>query len=252
VSDAYAYDPYGNLLGHTGDSDQPFTYVGQYGVRREPVGSLYDMRARVYDPQTARFLTRDLLWPVLGDIDSLNPYQYAYQNPLRYVDPAGAYVFTGFGGGPVDAGGTGFGVSYAGPQGWSAPQLPQRPGGRRGGGPIMFGESSREAPNKPAGSQNQQEQERQHSFEAAREAYEIYESLGVQAIQETTQTLAVGALVEVFGVAATRANLLVAGAMGWVEAGSHAYIWATEGSGAAAADAPITYAIVSAIWGLFD
>jgi RHS repeat-associated protein len=89
VSDAYAYDPYGNLLGHTGDSDQPFTYVGQYGVLREPVGSLYDMRARVYDPETARFLTRDPVWPLPDDVESLNPYHYAYQNPLRYVDPQG-------------------------------------------------------------------------------------------------------------------------------------------------------------------
>ncbi len=89
VSDAYAYDPYGNLLGQTGTSDQPFTYVGQYGVRREPVGHLYDMRARAYDPTTIRFLTRDPLWPNLQDPSSLNPYQYAYQNPLRYLDPMG-------------------------------------------------------------------------------------------------------------------------------------------------------------------
>ncbi|MBM4460984.1 MAG: RHS repeat-associated core domain-containing protein, partial [Chloroflexi bacterium] len=89
VSDAYAYDPYGNLLGQTGSSDQPFTYVGQYGVRREPAGNLYDMRARAYDPITARFLTRDPLWPALTDPQGLNPYQYANQNPLRYIDPQG-------------------------------------------------------------------------------------------------------------------------------------------------------------------
>jgi RHS repeat-associated protein len=89
VSDAYAYDPYGNLLGHTGTSDQPFTYVGRYGVRWEPVGALYDMRARAYDPATARFLSRDPVWPDLTDPRSLNPYQYAYQNPLRYIDPRG-------------------------------------------------------------------------------------------------------------------------------------------------------------------
>jgi len=92
VSDAYAYDPYGELLGHTGTSDQPFTYVGRYGVRFEPVGGLYDMRARVYDPATARFLTRDPVWPVLVDVQSLNPYQYAYQNPLRYIDPWGTQL----------------------------------------------------------------------------------------------------------------------------------------------------------------
>ncbi len=97
VTDAYAYDPYGNLLGHTGASDQPFTYVGRYGVRREPVGGLYDMRARTYDPAAARFLTRDPVWPVPADPESLNPYQYAYQSPLRYVDPRGLQTrLTGF------------------------------------------------------------------------------------------------------------------------------------------------------------
>ncbi|RLF31329.1 MAG: hypothetical protein DRN07_07420, partial [Thermoplasmata archaeon] len=93
VTDAYAYDPYGNLLGHQGGSDQPFTYVGRYGVRWEPVGSLYDMRARAYDPATARFLTRDPVWPLLADPQSLNVYQYVLQNPLQYVDPAGAQLF---------------------------------------------------------------------------------------------------------------------------------------------------------------
>ncbi len=93
VSDAYAYDPYGRLLGQTGSSDQPFTYVGQYGVRREPVGNLYDMRARAYDPLTTRFLTRDPVWPNTRDPESLNPYQYAAQDPLRHIDPQGTQIW---------------------------------------------------------------------------------------------------------------------------------------------------------------
>jgi RHS repeat-associated protein len=98
VTDAYAYDPYGNPLGHTGGSDQPFTYVGRYGVRWEPVGGLYDMRARHYDPAAARFLSRDPVWPTLAEPESLNPYQYANQNPLHYIDPLGtqpAHIFGG-------------------------------------------------------------------------------------------------------------------------------------------------------------
>ena len=89
VSDGYAYDPYGNLLSQTGTSDQPFTYVGAYGVRREPAGNLYRMRARCYDPGTARFLSRDPVWPVPADPQSLNPYQYAALNPSRYIDHLG-------------------------------------------------------------------------------------------------------------------------------------------------------------------
>ncbi|MBN1508977.1 MAG: RHS repeat protein [Sedimentisphaerales bacterium] len=89
VSDSYAYDPYGNLLAHSGPSDQPFTFVGQYGVRWEPVGTLCHMGARYYDPAAARFLSRDPAWPVPADPHSLNPYQYVAQNPLHYIDHSG-------------------------------------------------------------------------------------------------------------------------------------------------------------------
>jgi RHS repeat-associated protein len=95
MADAYCYDPYGMLLGHTGASDQPFTYVGRFGVRWEPVGGLYDMRARYYDPASARFLSRDPAWPELEELLSLNPYAYAAQNPLRYIDPEGTLAEPG-------------------------------------------------------------------------------------------------------------------------------------------------------------
>jgi RHS repeat-associated protein len=88
VSDAYAYDPYGNLLAHTGSSVQPFTFVGRHGVRQE--GGLYQMGARYYDPQTTRFLSREPLWPNLGDPRQLSPYQYALGDPVNYVDPTGS------------------------------------------------------------------------------------------------------------------------------------------------------------------
>jgi RHS repeat-associated protein len=89
VSDAYAYTPYGVLLGHTGTSTQPFTYVGEYGVLSEPAVSLYGMRARYYDPLTARFLSPDTVWPRLQHPDALDPYEYALRNPSRYIDPMG-------------------------------------------------------------------------------------------------------------------------------------------------------------------
>lgn len=87
VTDSYAYGPYGEALAHNGTSTQPFTYIGAYGVRAE--GGLHQMRARYYDPQTAQFLSRDPLPPRLHEVKSLNPYAYASQSPLRYVDPEG-------------------------------------------------------------------------------------------------------------------------------------------------------------------
>lgn len=89
VTDAYSYTPYGEMLGHNpGTSTQPFTFVGAFGVRAE--GAFYQMRARYYDPLTARFLTRDPGGASLADVRTLDPYLYALGNPTRYVDATGA------------------------------------------------------------------------------------------------------------------------------------------------------------------
>ncbi len=89
VTDAYAYSPFGRLLGRTGTSDQPFLFLGQYGVRSEGTQSLYHARARYYDAETGRFLTREPLWPQIARPEMLNPYQYAGNNPADFTDPSG-------------------------------------------------------------------------------------------------------------------------------------------------------------------
>jgi len=90
LTDAYAYDPFGDLFHHQGGNAQPFTYAGQWGVRQEgDSGSFYHMRARYYDAITGRFISREPLWPQVGNAQAINPYQYAYQNPGTYVDLTG-------------------------------------------------------------------------------------------------------------------------------------------------------------------
>ncbi len=91
VTDAYAYDLYGKLLAHEGKNTQPFTFVGKWGVRQEGAsGSLYQMRARYYDATTARFLSREPLWPQTSEPRLLNPYQYALGDPIGMIDVTGA------------------------------------------------------------------------------------------------------------------------------------------------------------------
>jgi RHS repeat-associated protein len=93
VSDTYGYTPFGQMMAHEGGSDQPFTFVGELGVRQEGGSGLYQMRARTYDSRTAHFLSRDPQWPDWEDPKASNPYQYAGQNPLSFIDPSGqAYV----------------------------------------------------------------------------------------------------------------------------------------------------------------
>ncbi|XOV89513.1 MAG: DUF6531 domain-containing protein [Pseudomonadota bacterium] len=83
----YRYSPFGLLLSDSsGGLDNPFTFQGRSGVLTEGNG-LYLLRSRLYDSHTASFLSRD---PVTGfDPATANPYQYALNNPLLYIDPDG-------------------------------------------------------------------------------------------------------------------------------------------------------------------
>ena len=92
VTDSYAYGPYGKILGHTGTSDQPYTFVGTLGVRQE--GDIYQMRRRYYDPVTTKFLSREPLWPQTEKPELINPFQYALANPLGNVDVTGGQVLS--------------------------------------------------------------------------------------------------------------------------------------------------------------
>ncbi len=64
-----------------GTTTTPLGYDGQY--TSGDTGLIY-MRARVYDPATAQFLSVDPIAPI-----SLAPYNYAYDSPVNAVDPTG-------------------------------------------------------------------------------------------------------------------------------------------------------------------
>jgi len=83
VIGSYAYLPFGRLIKSTGGLDNPFTWQGRFGVMDEGNG-LYYIRARYYDSATGRFISRD---PMKSNSPkSMNPYQYAWNNPLKYMD----------------------------------------------------------------------------------------------------------------------------------------------------------------------
>ena len=89
VAVAYAHDPFGRLLAQSGALDQPFTFAGAHGLRREGSNGLYHVRARWYDARIQRFLSKEPLWPTLDNPALLNPYQYALNNPALFVDADG-------------------------------------------------------------------------------------------------------------------------------------------------------------------
>jgi RHS repeat-associated protein len=92
VTHSYAYMPYGKVAKKSGSSEQAFTFTGQYGVRQEGGDGLYQMRARYYDSETSRFISKEPIWPQIANPMALNPYQYAINNPLIYVDVTGLFV----------------------------------------------------------------------------------------------------------------------------------------------------------------
>ena len=99
-----SYGTYGELRGITsgdgenvsssGDlseniiSDLRFLYNGQLGVETEENG-LYYMRARYYNPQIKRFISRDPLEGDITDSRTLNHYSYVLGNPVSLTDPFG-------------------------------------------------------------------------------------------------------------------------------------------------------------------
>lgn len=88
VTDQFGYGPYGEALGHTGTSDTPFQFNGQFGVQTDPNGLLY-MRARYYNPAIRRFVNQDVLFENIDPGISLNRFAFANGNPVSLMDPFG-------------------------------------------------------------------------------------------------------------------------------------------------------------------
>jgi RHS repeat-associated protein len=85
----------GNPLATGGSFSQPFQFAGQ---QADPTG-LYNLRARLYDPGTGRFMQQDPLFGNSNDPRSLNRYTYVENDPATATDPAG-WCDTGVAGDP--------------------------------------------------------------------------------------------------------------------------------------------------------
>jgi RHS repeat-associated protein len=83
----------------TGNPDNSITYAG-YQYDKET--KTYYLNARMYDPKTARFLQEDTYGGNAEDPLSLNRYTYCHNNPIKYTDPTGHWIFTPFKGNDID------------------------------------------------------------------------------------------------------------------------------------------------------
>ncbi|MEW6184100.1 MAG: RHS repeat-associated core domain-containing protein, partial [Bacillota bacterium] len=88
VTDTFQYSAYGDLVHRTGSTSTPFMFNGHDGVMTDANGLIY-MRARYYNPELRRFLSKD---PVVGSIvnpQSLDAYGYCENDPVNRIDPSG-------------------------------------------------------------------------------------------------------------------------------------------------------------------
>jgi RHS repeat-associated protein len=68
---------------------QSTTRQGFTGHEMLDAVSLIHMNGRVYDPTLGRFLSADSVIQSLGITQSINPYSYAWNDPLSFTDPSG-------------------------------------------------------------------------------------------------------------------------------------------------------------------
>ena len=86
VTDNYNYDAFGNLLSSPGPTPNNYLYRGE---QFDSDLGLYYLRARYYNPQTGRFLSRDPEEGVPTDPKTLHKYLYAGGDPVNLKDPTG-------------------------------------------------------------------------------------------------------------------------------------------------------------------
>jgi RHS repeat-associated protein len=88
VSTTRKYDAWGGYRGGTAPSASEFK-LGYTGHQYDPETGLIYARARYYDSDLGRFISRDSYEGQLGDAPSLHRYTYAHGNPLSYTDRSG-------------------------------------------------------------------------------------------------------------------------------------------------------------------
>ena len=86
VIKTYEYDSFGNEVNPDSKDDNPFRYCGEYYDKETE--EIY-LRARYYQPEVGRFLTRDTYTGESDEPKSLHLYTYCENDGVNMVDPTG-------------------------------------------------------------------------------------------------------------------------------------------------------------------
>ncbi len=105
VLDAHSFSAYGQELTPNTSGDPYAGFGAQFGYYHDSATGLDLLGHRFYDPSQGRFVNQD----PIGLEGGLNPYEYAWDDPVDNVDPSGLWTLTfGFGAagmiGPIGGG----------------------------------------------------------------------------------------------------------------------------------------------------
>lgn len=89
VTDTYAYDAFGLPLSRTGATVNEYLYNGE---QFDPNTGFIYLRARHYNPEHGRFISRDPFFGNTQDPVSLHKYIYAGADPVNRMDPTGLFL----------------------------------------------------------------------------------------------------------------------------------------------------------------
>ena len=84
------YSAFGAVTAGTDPAEKPF--FGYDGEEQDPLTGLTYLRARYYDPASARFGVADTYRGNTFDPITLNRYLYCASDPVNHVDPSGHYI----------------------------------------------------------------------------------------------------------------------------------------------------------------
>jgi len=88
ITDKYDYQAFGPSINTVGGTVNVYRFAGE---RLDATTGLIYLRARYYDPDTGRFISRDPFDGNMRDPVSLHRYLYANMNPVTYYDPTGRF-----------------------------------------------------------------------------------------------------------------------------------------------------------------
>jgi len=92
-SAAWTYDAFGEVRStNSGTPSTSFLFTGdQFDAKARQSQGLYYLRARYYDPEGGRLLTKDPFPGIADQPQTLNAYAYALNSPALLADPTGLF-----------------------------------------------------------------------------------------------------------------------------------------------------------------